>query len=124
MKDFVLEMLVRMAEEENIEHDVTLLVGGFLVSGFVTTTDKYLQHHPTLKAGWTLLQENKTTTESKQPDAAPSEINEDRPDFIHLRNAKYFVPGQPAIPGNADVYCRIALNAVHGFSFGKLSAAD
>lgn len=42
------------------------------------------------------------------------------PEFIHLRDTKFFLPGEKPIPDNTGVFVRIALGSVHGFSFGKL----
>lgn len=50
-----------------------------------------------------------------------SETAEKTYNFIHLRDAKYYLPGVNPIPGNTSVYVRISLESVHGFSFGKLN---
>jgi len=46
MKDIMLISLVKLAMAETpSEQDVTLVVGGFLVSGYVISYEKYVQHH-------------------------------------------------------------------------------
>lgn len=44
------------------------------------------------------------------------------PTYIHLRNARIFSPGQPAIPGNRGVLWRSRISEISGFSLGSLSA--
>ncbi len=51
-------------------------------------------------------------------------INDTSPNFIHLRDAKYYVLGDNnPIPVNTGVFVRISLESIHGFSFGKLGPA-
>jgi hypothetical protein len=112
MKDVMLLALIAIAEaEEPIEHDVTLLVGGLLVSGFIISADKFMKHHQTSTGIWNIL--NKMESEEPQPTDAPRE-------YIHLRGAKYYFPGAKPIPDNTSIFVRISLESVHGFSFGKL----
>ena len=115
MKDVMLISLAVMAEHDPpIEQDVTLLVGGFLVSGFVVSYEKFAQHHQTSagidSAKRIILAEN----------AAPEDKTYN---FLHLRDAKYYLPGVQPIPGNTGVFVRIPIESVNGFSFGKLEVA-
>ena len=112
MKDVMLISLIALAEADPpMEHDVTLLVGGFLVSGFVTSYEKYAQHHQTTAGIESAIQ---------QAAADAPEPTEKTYNFIHLRDAKYYTPGAAPIPGNMGLFVRISLHSVHGFSFGKL----
>lgn len=116
MKDIMLVSLITLAAEEPpIEHDVTLLVGGFLISGFVISYEKYVQHHPTTAGFESAIQQIQT-----EENLESTEYNDN---FIHLRDAKYYVPGANPIPGNMGVFVRISLEAIQGFSFGKLEVA-
>jgi hypothetical protein len=118
MKDPILIALIVLAESEDlVEHDVTLLVGGFLVSGFVIGYEKYLQHHHTTVGFGKIMEE----FDAENPEPEPKEKTYN---FIHLRNAKYYIPGAIPIPGNVDIYVRIPLEAVQGFSFGKLALPE
>lgn len=114
MKDIMLVALITLAEgEQSIEHDVTLLVGGFLVSGLVISYEKYLQHHPiTKEIGLAIEKFNAETPE-------PSEKTHN---FIHLRDAKYYFPGVKPVPENMSLFIRIPLESVHGFSLGRLES--
>lgn len=114
MKDWILLALRAFAEgEAPIEHDITLLVGGFLVSGFIISYQKYMQHHPTMATLESFRQEE---------DARDQEQKKEVSNFIHLRDAKYYVPGGAPIPGNTGVFMRISLESVQGFTLGSLVA--
>jgi hypothetical protein len=41
--------------------------------------------------------------------------------FVHLRDARYFSPGQPPTPTNGKLTCRVKLSDVSAFHFGYLS---
>ena len=115
MKDVILISLIALAEsDKQIEQDVTLLVGGFLVSGFVISYKTYSEHNPITSNIEKVIEELKETK--------PIESQQDKhsPNFIHLRDAKYYHTTGNPIPGNTGVYIRIPLSSVHGFSFGKL----
>jgi len=116
MKDVMLLSLIAMAKsEEPVEHDVTLIVSGFLVSGFIVSYENYVKHHSTLATVDAIITELRETSvpEGDEP-------LDDSPNYIHLRDAQYFVPGNEPIPGNTGVFVRIPLESVHGFTFGKL----
>jgi len=114
MKDGLLVGLIAMAGgDAPHEQDITLIVGGFLVSGFVVTHEKYMEHHQTM-----------IMSEAALKEFCGQELDEDAPNFIHLLDAKYFTPGQPPTPTNMNIYCRIALDSVQGFSLGKLESGN
>lgn len=113
MKDPLLISLIVLAEAENpIEHDVTLVVGGFLISGFITSYNNYIKCNPTAEAF------EKAINIFKQNNDQAHE-NEKEINFIHLHSAKYYVPGVNPIPSNTGIHIRIPLESVQGFSFGK-----
>ncbi|TSK05952.1 MAG: hypothetical protein FPO08_14110 [Geobacter sp.] len=118
MKDAALVSIIKCAElEEPNEQDVTLLVGGFLVSGKVISFEKYSQHHPITESIAAAFDEaDKALTEEQIAELG-------RPNFIHLSGAKYFIPGQQPIPNGDGVFARISLSAVHGFHLGSLQVA-
>jgi hypothetical protein len=112
MKDAILIALVNFAEgEKQIEHDITLLVGGFLISGFVISRDDYMKHHATTNALWKAIEDL-------------PEPEDNTPNYIHLRNARYYASDGNPIPQNTGGYIRISLESIDGFSFGLLSADE
>jgi|GEM_PF-2849480 len=120
MKDAILTTLIALAETEKpaeegipLELDITLLVGGFLVSGFIISYKKYMDHHPVTHG---------IESAKEQFNAGSTETPEETYNYIHLRDAKFFHPGGQAIPNNQSIFVRIALDSIHGFSFGKLES--
>lgn len=119
MRDPLLEFVVKLSESaEPLESDVTLVVGGFLISGFVVSRRKYMMHHPLTKA-----LEDAADADPPDENDPQEPVDPEKRRFIHLRDAKCYVPGQPAIPGNAGMYYRIPISNVSGFSFGLLAPA-
>jgi hypothetical protein len=122
MKDPLLAVTIELAKAEKpLESNVALIVGGFLVSGFVISEDKYMEHDP---LGSAVLVAAKKLGDTKKTSEAvkPEEPQDIMPDFIHLRDARFYTPNGKPIPGNMGVYCRISLESVDGFTFGLLTA--
>lgn len=44
-----------------------------------------------------------------------------KPYFIHLKNARFYYPGQQPVPKNQGLWWRSRLEAIDGFSLGSLS---
>lgn len=119
MKDGLLVSLVGIAEgEEPFEIDVTLLVGGFLVSGSIVSAEKFMENHPASRPFWQQVKEIRADA-SKADNAVDATRH-----FIHLRDARFYTPGEAPIPDNEGVYWRAPLESVQGFNFGLLSRAD
>jgi len=119
MKDSMLLMAIILAEQEPPkETDITLFVGGFLVSGYIISKKKYCTHHPISEGVSEILEKAR---KSELPEDIVEDIVEDKVrNFIHLRDAKIFIPGQIPIPGN---YCRIQLESISAFFFGTLNTS-
>lgn len=119
MKDSILEMIVKLSESDSpLETGITLIVDGFLISGYIVSKDNYMRHYPLTSTIEDALQEAFSKQSQEEEESQPNERN-----FIHLRDAKYFSPGQNPIPGDGTIYCRIPLEKVSGFNFGVLSAS-
>ena len=125
MKDIILTVISKIANNESQPSlDITLCVGGFLISGTIVSYETYMEHN-----GFTQFLEEVIQSAPKDSDAQSSETNnadaeDDLPDFVHLSNAKYFTPGGNPIPGNEGLFVRVNLESVHSFSFGKLEIAS
>jgi hypothetical protein len=139
--DRFLQLLVRMANHagDDAIMNITLFVGGAVVSGYLTSIEKYFEG---------IAEEMASTTEDEEiasalrrfadlgkrfepddepgPEDATDEQIEERdlagPHYIHLRDAHMFVPGQSPMPANRGVWWRGRLEAVDGFMLGGLSA--
>ncbi|WP_018413414.1 hypothetical protein [Methyloversatilis thermotolerans] len=113
MQDPILELIVRFAESEKtrLETAITLVVDGFLISGFVISREHYMQHHVLTES---IEQGIKDLLSAGLP------ADDGTRTYLHLRDAMYFTPGQEPVPGNGSVVCRISLERVSGFHFGLL----
>jgi hypothetical protein len=117
MSDTLLLVVINLAEaDEPVETDVTLIAGGFLISGSVVSARKYFTHNAV--ATMTGMIEQIKTEAARQEN---SPVEPAKGNFIHLKDARYYTPGQNPIPSNTGVFCRVSLDAISGFSFGRLS---
>lgn len=117
MNDSLLLVVINLAEAEvPVETDVTLVVGGFLISGSVVSAKKYFMHNA-VSAMAGMMEQVKTEAARRENNRAETI----KRSYIHLKDARYYTPGQNPIPSNTGVFCRISLDAIAGFSFGRLS---
>jgi hypothetical protein len=121
-RDNLLEALVKIAEDRSpaTPHDalhVTLLVGGTLVTGRIISHDEFVRQHPFLEKLWEKYPRPLSELPPQQRITGEGERW-----CIHLADARFAVPGQPA-PSGPGVYWRGRLAEVVGFSFAKPAAA-
>jgi hypothetical protein len=122
MYDPLLEHIIDLAEAETpVEAEVTLIVGGMLVTGRVVSEETYMAHHALTRAWLELDDESEDGSDVEASEEGDDEDEEDDDGdsddeivFVHLRNARMHAPGQPA--GGTGAYCRISLADVTGFS--------
>ena len=114
MYDPLLEHIIDLAEAETpVEAEVTLIVGGMLVTGHVISEDKYMSHHALTRA-WLELDEEAEDESDVEASAESDDEDEEDDDFdddatyLHLRDAH--------APGGKLGFFRIALSDVSGFS--------
>jgi len=125
-KDWFLQFLVNLANKNQFELDITLTVGGFLISGTLAGVRQYFDD---LGAYFASPFDNKKSSEivsatfQKIGDqcacVSPSEQTE-TPSYIHLKNARFFnAAGKPLGP-EEGCWWRGRLSEVQGFSPGKV----
>ena len=114
MYDPLLEHLIDLAEAETpVEAEVSLIVGGVLVTGYVISEDKYMSHHALTRA---YLELDADAEGESDADASEEGDEEDEEDddfdddvtYLHLRDAQ--------ATGGKLGYFRVALSDVSGFS--------
>lgn len=116
MKDIILQLAAKQVNDDPaVQTSVTLVVGGFLVSGSLCCVGDFYEHHPLTKLIQSTVDKTAATDESTSEPTL-----DDLPNYIHLKDAKYFTPSGNPIPGNQGIYVRIDLESVDGFSFGRL----
>jgi len=130
LPDWYLQALVETVNGKDIEFPITLFVGGLIVSGQLTSGHKYFEG-----LGTQLTQffggPSDDTTEIIRYFTFPGDAytrNEKGakippPQYIHLREAKIFTPGQRPILAEG-AWWRGRLACVDGFHFGLLSVAE
>lgn len=114
MYDPLLEHLIDLAEAEtSVEAEVSLIVGGMLVTGFVVSEEKYMASHALTRAYLELDAEAEGESDADASEEGDEEDEEDD-DFdddvayLHLRDAQ--------ANGGKLGYFRVALSDVSGFS--------
>jgi hypothetical protein len=125
-RDWFLQFLVNQANKNKIELDITLTVGGFLISGTLAGVRQYFDDLGAYFAGPFISGDNPDEVQAafrKIGDTcscvAPSEQT-DTPSYIHLRNARFFDAGGRSISGSAGTWWRGRISEVQGFSPGKV----
>lgn len=130
--DGLLQLFISYSEL-GIETPITLLAGGMAVSGVIISAATYMERtgaqlSSALKSHDARLAE--TISESfaqlkldvEAQSRAADETGSMSARFIHLQNAKYYVPGQDALPSNVDgILWRGRLSEISGFSLGEFS---
>lgn len=120
MKDAMIGLLIDMAENEPFpEFEISLIVDGFIVSGYIINNRKYFEHNKLTKQLFeyaSKIETQEIVTELGTKDTETAE----RYDYIHLKDAQYFSDSKHPIPSDGGVYTRIRIDKVSGFNFGKL----
>jgi hypothetical protein len=128
--DWFLGSLVNAANANDTEIGITLLTGGFLVSGLLVGGAKYFEAcgqdfddafpadqdskeslRQVFSVSGEIYKQDETTT------LAP-------PGYIHLKQARFYSTNGMPIPGNRVVWWRGRLTEISGFSPGSLNAAQ
>lgn len=128
--DWYLQMLAGTANnmQGKVELPITLYVHGLVVSGLLTSGGRYfdaLGEQITAAFGPFLGEPNnmgeQLTSGAAEIYAAPRDSGPPA-QYIHLRDAHVFAPGQQALPANG-IWWRGRLASVDGFHFGTLAAS-
>lgn len=126
MSDFILEMLVSMAETfqpkgaDKGGMQITLAVGGMLVSGQIISSKKYFQM---FGDGFIVDAIEKAKKEGRWEPAQPDEMEHASEQYIHLAEARFWLTPQQWVPNSSHgVLWRCRIDRVDGFNLGELRA--
>ncbi len=114
MYDPLLEHLIELAEAETpVEAEVSLIIGGMLVTGHVVSEEKYMAGHPLTRAYLELDAEaegesDADASEESDEDDEEDDDFDDEVAYLHLRDAQ--------AAGGKLGFFRVALSDVSGFS--------
>ncbi len=127
--DWFLQSLIGFANRWGLEMGITLQVSGMLVSGTLISGAKYFEEFAAQFAGGF-----KNNAELSEPfhelissykkiyDVASEEDSDHPPpNYVHLRNAQFYQPGQKPLPTNQGVLWRGRVAEIGGFNLGSLS---
>lgn len=123
-KDWFLQLLVNLANKNRFELDITLTVGGTLISGTLAGVRQFFNDLGAYFASpfeSTMNSEELERTFKTIGDqcacVTPSEQTE-TPSYIHLKNARFFDTSGRLMSGASGVWWRGRLSEVQGFSPG------
>lgn len=121
MNDRLLMLLIKSVEEHEgsdatppFTGQITLTVGGILVSGFIISAAIFLQANETIYGP---IIRPILPQEGESSDDEPPFL-----EFIHLRDAKFYLPGanHPIPTSSAGTYWRGKISRMDGFFLGTL----
>jgi hypothetical protein len=118
--DWFLQLLVRSMDEiEDASIPITLVANGMLVTGRIVSVSKYFRgfakdfsKDPDVQASMSSFGKR------VDPDA---DKNRPDPQFIHLENARFIIPGASPVPTERGVWWRGKIKDIAGFSVGILA---
>lgn len=127
-RDWFLQSLIDLVNGREIEIGLTVHSGGFLVSGLLVSGHQYFQG---FGAEFARAFDDPGLTENIQQaysryggiyisQKQPNDIFL-RPNFIHLKQARFFNTAGEPIPANMAVWWRGRVSEVDGFFLGMLS---
>lgn len=124
--DWFLQSLVNMAND-GVEVGVTLQVSGLLVSGVLTGGKAYFEGFAEdYSSGLSDPEAAKTVRDSfamfGEIYKKDGEDTTPPPQYIHLKNARFFNTSGNPIPGNKGVWWRGRISEVAGFMLGSLGS--
>jgi len=125
-KDWFLQFLVNLANKNRFEFDITLTVGGILISGTLVGVRQYFDDLSEYFArpfdsgkNSEVIKETFKKIGDQCTCVAPSEQTE-TPSYIHLKNTRFSdLQGKP-ISGKAGIHWRGRISEVQGFAPGNL----
>jgi len=130
--DWFLQSLVNMANDSDLGFGITLQVSGMLVSGNLVSVKQYFEGfaadfaspfatNPEVAES---IKESFSSYGNLYSKDAEAEGDLPPPQYIHLKNARFFNTAGNPIPGNRGVWWRGRICEVGGFSLGSLSAEN
>ncbi len=128
--DWFLQTLVNMANNSSLEFGITLQVSGMLVSGNLVNGKVYFEGFaadfasPFANDPETAESIKKSFSQFGEVYTHEGDDQADRPlpQYVHLKDARFFNTAGKPIPGNKGVWWRGRICEVGGFSLGSLSA--
>lgn len=125
-KDWFLQFLVNLANKNRFELDITLTVGGFLISGTLASVRQYFDDLGAYFASPFGAGENSEEVKTAFKKIgeqcsciSPTEQTE-TPSYIHLKNARFYDAQGKSVSGSEGTWWRGRISEVQGFAPGVL----
>lgn len=124
-QDWFLQFLVNLANKNRFELDITLTVGGMLISGTLVGVRQYFDELSEFFAdpfgsvkNPEIIKETFKQIGDQCACVSPSEQTE-TPSYIHLKNVNFLDAQNKLIPGKEGLWWRGRISEVQGFTPGK-----
>lgn len=127
--DWFLQWLINFVSRTNISMDVSLTVGGSIVSGVLISHEQYFEAtSEQLSEAFKRTSEDAAETMKKLilsflPEPRTPDEPQTTPQYIHLADARIYSGSSGAITSNGK-HWRGKVSAVEGFTFGRLSTKN
>lgn len=131
-KDWFLQSIIETVISQGVEIGVIVNTGGAIISGMLISGEKYFDE---LGNVMTAASEADGDIQAvlgqawkgyksiyQRPTDAEDEWQQPQAHFIHLKNARYYAPGQSPTPSSQGLLWRGKLSSVDGFTIGNFSA--
>lgn len=128
--DWFLQFLVDIVNNNGVEIGITLSVGGTSISGMLVGVEQFFNGFGAEFGGAFPDQDvSNSIRDSFSQFGKPlpaTEGSEDekplqQPNYVHLKNAKFYHNSGPAMPSNRGLWWRGRLTQVDGFSLGNFA---
>jgi len=126
--DWLLQEFIWMVNTYDMAIGITLNVGGLLVSGELIGGKSYFgeigKDFTTSLGGSDKIRKSFENWGRKIYSGGTNKKSRrdfEKPYFVHLKNAKFYYPGEQPVPKNRGLWWRSRLEAIDGFSLGSLS---
>lgn len=127
--DAYLLSFVSAANAGNFEMLITLYTHGIIVSGTLIGVGKYEkalieQLKSTGEAGEIIAEKITKVLNDVLQTIGEDVMETSLPNFIHLKDAKIYTPGQPPLPYIDGMYWRGYIEAIDGWNFGQFGTSE
>ncbi|ERN51588.1 gas vesicle accessory protein GvpU [Alkalihalophilus marmarensis] len=122
-QDSILEYFVHAANKHDFSLNITLNVGGAMVTGTMISAKEYFSLLSEKFEGGNDIS-NHLSEQLKQAGEAAKGDEESPASFIHLNDAQVYCGDREPTPSEGEVLWRGKLSEVDGFFLGKISAGE
>ncbi|TDL31891.1 gas vesicle protein GvpU [Jeotgalibacillus sp. S-D1] len=120
MKDNILEFFVQAANKQDFTLDITLNVGGAIVTGTMISAKDYFEELSGTFEDGNEVAQNLSEQLSRAGESVESNDNAEA-HFVHMKNTKVYCGDSKPTPSKGKILWRGKLSEIDGFFLGKIS---